>query len=85
MVSLRLLLLLVFMTVVGMGAAIACRLPPGVGHQVYGAQAFPNQPYQTGTIFSWILDHSKSSQAAADRTVEPNVTPAKATDPVTGL
>jgi hypothetical protein len=61
----------------GMGPAFAQGLPAGSVPPVYGSYAFPNQSYQTGTIFSKIFGHSKSSQAAAGRAVERNVTPAK--------
>jgi hypothetical protein len=61
----------------GMGTAFAQGLPAGSVPPAYGSHAFPNQPYQTRTVFSEIFGHSKSSQAAAERTVERNVTPAK--------
>jgi hypothetical protein len=61
----------------GVGTAFAQGLPPGVANPVYGSHAFPNQSYQTGTIFSQIFGHSKTSQAAADRASVPNVTQAK--------
>jgi hypothetical protein len=59
----------------GMGTAFAQGLPAGSVPPVYGSHAFPKQPYQTGTIFSELFGHSKSSQAAAERKVERNVTP----------
>jgi hypothetical protein len=62
----------------GMGTAFAQGLPPGYANPAYGSHAFPNQPYHTGTIFSEIFGHSKSGHATADRTVERNVTSAKA-------
>jgi hypothetical protein len=61
----------------GMGTAFAQGLPAGSEPPAYGSHAFPNQPRHTGTIFSEIFGHSKSSQAAADRTAQRNVTPAK--------
>jgi hypothetical protein len=61
----------------GMGTASAQGLPAGSQPPVYGSHAFPNQPYQTGTIFSEIFGRSKSSKAAADRAVERNVNQAK--------
>jgi hypothetical protein len=69
----------------GMGTAFAHSpngggLPPNIAGPVYGAHAFDDPPsaHQTGkTVFSQIFGHSKSSPAAADRTVEPNVAPAK--------
>ena len=44
----------------GAGTAFAQGLPAGSVPPVYGSHAFPNQPYQTGTIFSEIFGHSKS-------------------------
>ena len=59
----------------GTGTAFAQGLPAGSVPPAYGSHAFPNHPYQSGTIFSEIFGHSKSCQAAADRTVERSVTP----------
>ena len=61
----------------GAGTAFAQGVSAGSVPPVYGSHAFSNQPYRTGTIFSEIFGHSKSSQAAADGAVEGNVTPAK--------
>ena len=61
----------------GMGTAFAQGLPAGTVPPVYGSQAFPDQPYHTGTIFQEIFGHSKGDQAPADRTAEPGATPAK--------
>jgi hypothetical protein len=76
-----------FLSLGGMGTAFAHTptmgggLPPSYTGPVYGSHAFDNQPagaHQTGeTVFSRIFGHSKSSQAVAHQTVEPNVTPAK--------
>ena len=59
----------------GMGTAFAQGLP--AGSVVYGSQPFSNHPRHSGTIFSEIFGHSKSGQAAADRMVQRNVTPAR--------
>ena len=76
-----------FLNLGGMGTAFAHTptmgggLPANSTGPVYGSHAFDNEPasvHQTGeTVFSRIFGHSKSSQAAAHQTVEPNVTPAK--------
>jgi hypothetical protein len=59
----------------GMGTALAQGLP--AGSVVYGSQPFSNHPRHTATIFSEIFGHSKSDQAAADRMVQRNATPAR--------
>jgi hypothetical protein len=50
----------------GIGAAFAQGLPAGTEPPVYGSQAFPDQPYHTGTIFQKSFGHSKDGQARAD-------------------
>jgi hypothetical protein len=59
----------------GAGAAYAQGYS-GAQPPVYGAKAFPNQSYQSGTVFSGIFGHS-SNQPAADKTAERAATPAK--------
>jgi hypothetical protein len=61
----------------GMDTALAQGMPAGSVPPVYGSHAFPNQPSKPGTIFREIFGHSKSRQAAADRTVQRNVAPAR--------
>jgi hypothetical protein len=61
----------------GMGNAFAQGLPAGSVPPVYGSQAFPDQPYHTGTVFQEIFGHSKSDPAPADGTAEQSAAPAK--------
>ena len=50
----------------GMGAAFAQGVPAGTVPPVYGSQAFPDQPYHTGTMFQEFFGHSTDGQAPAD-------------------
>jgi hypothetical protein len=61
----------------GMGAGFAQGLPAGTQPPVYGSQAFPNQPYHTGTFFQEIFGHSESDNPAQDGTAAADTTPAK--------
>ena len=61
----------------GMGTAFAQGLPAGTVPPVYGSQAFPDQPYHTGTIFQEIFGHAKRDRGPVDRTDERSATPAK--------
>jgi hypothetical protein len=61
----------------GLGTAYAQGLPAGTVPPVYGSQAFPDQPYHTGTVFQEIFGHSKRDQAPVDGTAERSATPAK--------
>lgn len=60
----------------GMGTALAQGLPAGTAPPVYGSQAFPNQPYHSGTVFSWIL-HDLRGDRAVERTAERHATKVK--------
>jgi hypothetical protein len=62
----------------GMGTAFAeGGLPAGTVPPVYGSQAFPDQPYHTGTVFQEIFGHPKGDQAPVDGAAEQGATPAK--------
>jgi hypothetical protein len=61
----------------GMASAFAQGLPAGTVPPVYGSQAFPDQPYHTGTVFQEIFGHSKGDQPPVDWTTEQSGTPAK--------
>lgn len=61
----------------GMGTAFAQGLPAGTVPPVYGSQAFPDQPYHTGTVFQEIFGHAKGGQPPTDGTAEQSAAPAK--------
>ncbi len=58
----------------GVGTAFAQGLPAGSTPPVYGAYAFPNEPYHNGTVFSEIyhgvFGHDKSDTAVANKTAD---------------
>jgi hypothetical protein len=61
----------------GMGTAFAQGgLPAGTVPPVYGSQAFPDQPYHTGTVFQEIFEHLKGGDAPVDGAGERSATPA---------
>ena len=60
----------------GMGDALAQGLPAGTAPPVYGSQAFPNQPYHSGTVFSGIF-HDLRGDRAVGRTAERHATKVK--------
>jgi hypothetical protein len=51
----------------GGGVAFAQGKPPGTDPGT-APQAFPNEPYHTGTVFSEIFGHSRSTPEAANKT-----------------
>jgi hypothetical protein len=46
-------------------------VPAGVTPQAYGSHAFPNKPYEEGTIFSKLFGH-RSVKAASATVLTPN-------------
>jgi hypothetical protein len=52
---------------VGTGAALAQGKPPGTDPGT-APQAFPNEPYHTGTVFSEIFGHLRSAPEVANKT-----------------
>jgi hypothetical protein len=61
--------------------ASAQGLPYGTVPPVYGAHAFPNEPYHTGTVFSElyhnVFGHSNNGSAVAVRAPDRTITPVK--------
>jgi hypothetical protein len=80
----KMFLVVLFGSCVGAGAAFAGGsgssgggLPAGTVPPVYGSQAFPNQPYHTGTMFQEILDYLKYGHAQPARMSERDAPPNK--------
>jgi hypothetical protein len=71
----KMLLVALFALFGGMACAFAQGLPAGSVPPVYGSQAFPDQPYHTGTVFQEIFAHLKPCQAQpgpGSQATEPN-------------
>jgi hypothetical protein len=64
----------------GVGSAFAQGKPPGEDPGT-APQAFPNEPYHTGTVFSelfhGVFGHPANDSAVANRATSPNATSGK--------
>ena len=64
----------------GVGTAFAQGKPPGEDPGT-APQAFPNEPYHNGTVFSelfhGLFGHSNTGSAVANKGSSPNATPAR--------
>jgi hypothetical protein len=59
-------LLIAVAVTLGLAApAFAQGLPPGVNSPAYGTHAFPNTPYENGTVFSKLFGHKTVRDADA--------------------